>query len=220
MTTHDVDEALESIWTYGEECEHRLSVIKKKSHSTITPNVLKQLEEEDFIAYSGDDVLLTRKGKHYAAGIIRRHRLAERLLVDILNMNIDEIEPKACEFEHVIIDDVVDSICTLLGHPKECPHGLAIPKGKCCLEARKVVENKIMPLDKLNIGETAKIAYISTNKNHGRLYKLMSFGITPGMNVQINQKFPSFVIKCEQSELSMEKEFAQEIFVWRGKDEK
>ncbi|MBI4834653.1 MAG: metal-dependent transcriptional regulator [Planctomycetes bacterium] len=215
MTTRDADEALERIWTYGEECEHRLSVIKKKAHATITPSVLNQLEEENLIAYSGDDVLLTRDGKRYAAGIIRRHRLAERMLVDILNMDIDVIEPRACEFEHVIIDEVVDSICTLLGHPKECPHGLPIPEGKCCHETRNTVKNSIMPLDKLDIGEKAKIAYISTNRNHGRLSKLISFGVTPGRRVQVNQKFPSFVIKCDQSELSMEKEFAKEIFVWR-----
>ena len=181
---------------------------------------MARLEEEDLIAYCDDEVLLTRKGKLAAAGIIRRHRLAERLLTDVLNMDISKVEPHACAFEHVILDQVVDSICTLLGHPRECPHGSVIPEGRCCREARKMVENNIASLDQLHQGDKARIAYVSTNKNHGHLTKLMSFGITPGRMVQVNQTFPTFVIKCDQSELSMEKEFAREIFVWRERYEK
>lgn len=215
MIIREVEEVLEKIWTCSEQNEHRLSTIKEKSRVKITPEILDYLEKDDLIAHSNNNILLTYKGKQYASDIIRRHRLAERLLSDVLNMNLANIEPHACEFEHVIIEEVVDSICTLLGHPRECPHGIAIPEGKCCRETRNLVSNTVMSLDKLNVGENAKIAYVSTNNNHSRLHKLISFGITPGIKVRVHQKTPTYVIKCGHTELALERDVISNIFVWK-----
>lgn len=214
MTKREVEEVLEKMWVFSEKNEHKLSALKEKSRVTITQEILGYLEKENLIAYSGDEVLLTYQGKVQASGVIRRHRLAERLLTDVLNMRLNEIEEPACEFEHVLAEEVADSICTLLGHPRECPHGASIPKGKCCQEARHTVANVITPLDKLEVGAQARIAYLQT-KNHSRLHKLISFGITPGMKVQVHQKTPTCVIKCDQTELALEKEILSDIFVWK-----
>src|SRR5438477_12772673 len=79
----------------------------------------------------------TPAGEERARTVIRRHRLAERLFMDILSIRDEvEIESSACKFEHILSPDVTDRICTLLGHPLACPHGSPIPQGPCCAEKR------------------------------------------------------------------------------------
>ena len=84
----------------------------------------------------GDGTLiveLTPRGRERAGGIIRRHRLAERLFTDSLAMDSEsEIEQQACKFEHILSPEATDKICTFLGHPRTCPHGTPIPPGPCC----------------------------------------------------------------------------------------
>jgi DtxR family Mn-dependent transcriptional regulator len=83
----------------------------------------------------------TPAGELRARNVIRRHRLAERLFIDVLSIRDEvEIESSACKFEHILSEDVTDRICTLLGHPRECPHGSPIPQGDCCVEKR-VLDN-------------------------------------------------------------------------------
>ncbi len=67
------------------------------------------------------------EGERRARQLVRSHRLAERLTQDVLGQSA---EPSACEFEHLLGTEVVDAICTLLGHPRECPHGYPIPTGE------------------------------------------------------------------------------------------
>ena len=84
----------------------------------------------------GDGTLiveLTPRGLKRAGGIIRRHRLAERLFTDSLAMDSEsEIEQQACKFEHILSPEATDKICAFLGHPRTCPHGAPIPPGACC----------------------------------------------------------------------------------------
>jgi putative ABC transport system ATP-binding protein len=78
-------------------------------------------------------VEMTERGRQRAADIIRRHRLAERLFTDSLALESEsEIEQQACKFEHILSPEATEKICTFLGHPRTCPHGAAIPPGRCC----------------------------------------------------------------------------------------
>ncbi len=82
-------------------------------------------------------VEFTDRGRAKASDIIRRHRLAERLFTQTLEMeNEAEIEQQACKFEHILSPEATEKICTLLGHPATCPHGAPIPAGPCCAKAR------------------------------------------------------------------------------------
>jgi len=86
----------------------------------------------------------TPAGETRARNVIRRHRLAERLFMDVLSIRDEqEIESSACKFEHILSPDVTDRICTLLGHPAACPHGSPIPTGPCCAENRVLDSNGI-----------------------------------------------------------------------------
>jgi len=83
-------------------------------------------------------VEFTDRGRRKAEDIIRRHRLAERLFTETLNMdNEAEIEQQACKFEHILSPEATERICSFLGHPRSCPHGAPIPAGTCCTETEK-----------------------------------------------------------------------------------
>ncbi len=214
MNGREIEEVLEALWTCDEKSDYHLEALRKCCHVPVDQQQLSALENDDLIAYQGEMVLLTRKGKKRAGEVIRRHRLAERLLVDVLNMSLQQAEVGACEFEHILAPQVTESICTLLGHPRECPHGARIPMGKCCYEAKDVVDNVVVPLSRLEAGTTAKVAYITTS-SHPRLHKLLSFGLMPGVELTVHQKSPSYVISCDQTELALEEDVANDIHVWK-----
>jgi len=216
MNDCEVEEVLEALWTCGEKKDHHIEALKKWCHVSVDRELLSALEKENLIAYDGEMILLTREGKGRAALVIRRHRLAERLFMDVLNMPLHQAEKGACEFEHRLTVQVEESICTLLGHPRECPHGAPIPEGKCCREAKDVVDNVVVSLVRLEAGGTARVAYISTS-SHPRLHKLLSFGLAPGAALKVHQKSPSYVISCGQTELALEEDVARDIYVWRDR---
>ena len=79
---------------------------------------------------------------------------------------------------------MVDSVCTLLGHPSTCPHGRAIPPGACCRDGRTTVASQVLPLSSLSAGERGRIVYI-TPRDHHRMHRLTSLGLTPGTLVEV-----------------------------------
>ncbi|MBS3782409.1 MAG: metal-dependent transcriptional regulator [Candidatus Thermoplasmatota archaeon] len=230
ITQIEVDEALEILWTLEEEGKRDRESFKKKLtnkeegfsehrrrfrhgyREKVTQRVLAILKKRGLAEVEDTDIKLTNKGKGAARVIVRRHRLAERLMVDFLDMGKEDVERPACEFEHLLDEEVTDSICTLLGHPKECPHGMPIPKGKCCSSGKKTIEPAIIPLTDLQVGESAEIAYIHT-KDHPRLHKLLSYDIGPGSEVQLHQKKPVYVIKTGETDLALEEEIIEDIYV-------
>ncbi len=123
MEKKERDEHLETIWHLIENNESDVDSFRSHSSETFDEGILENLRADGYITLRGDQISLTEKGNGEAQQIIRRHRLAERLLTDVLGMALGDIEPGACEFEHVLAPELVDSICTLLGHPRECPHG-------------------------------------------------------------------------------------------------
>src|SRR3989338_371412 len=153
---------------------------------------------------------MTEEKEKRPDSVIRRHRLAERLLTDVLETKGDE--DSACKFEEILSEEVTDAICTLLGHPKECPHGQPIPEGRCCRKAKEVIESLVTTLDKIGVGERVIVAYILTH-NHPRLHKLMSFGIAPGISIKVHQKSPSYLIHLEETQIALEQEVIQDIYL-------
>ncbi len=217
MHVNLIEEVLESIWVTEEKGSSNLAEIKKHSCAEVSDEVVEELLKNKLVTIDGDDLLFTETGREQAKNVIRRHRLAERLLTDVLKRTADETEETACEFEHFLAPEITEGICTLLGHPKTCPHGSVIPPGTCCIEARKTVESVVIPLTKLEPGESGKIAYITT-QSHPRLHKLLSFGFAPGLTVSVHQKTPTFIIESDKTQLALEKEIAEDIFVWKKEE--
>jgi len=212
--SHSLEEALEGLWSAKERGKENLAAIQEVTKVTLGPELVAELTSQGLATAQADRLLLTPAGEDAARQVIRRHRLAERLLHDILHMSVEATEESACEFEHMLADQVTESICTLLGHPRECPHGSPIPEGRCCREARQSVESLVVPLTRLASGEEGKVAYLSS-ASPARLHKLMAFGIAPGMKVRVHQHYPTMVVQCEHTQLAMEEEIARDIHVWR-----
>jgi len=83
---------------------------------------------------------LTEKGRDVAVAIVRRHRLAERLLVDVIGLEWEKVHREADRWEHVISADVEEKLVELLGDPAECPHGNPIPGSRRRVEHRADVQ--------------------------------------------------------------------------------
>jgi DtxR family Mn-dependent transcriptional regulator len=216
---HAIHEALEAIWSARELDRDNIASSQEVSKSILSDELTEDLTDAGLAVVRGSNLRLTDKGEEEARQVIRRHRLAERLLHDILNMEVEETEASACEFEHFLAEEVTASICTLLGHPRECPHGSPIPEGRCCREAHQVVESLVVPITQLAPGEEGRVAYLSSS-SQSRLHQLMAFGISPGMNVKVFQHYPTVVLQCENTQLAMESEIARDIRVWRGSGKK
>jgi DtxR family Mn-dependent transcriptional regulator len=206
--TEDAQEVLEKLW---------IELVEKKK-KRVAPKqfdekILKELEKKHLIDEDGKGVRLTFKGREEAKGVIRRHRLSERLFHDLIHMNKRSMESPACKFEHMLISgEVEEGVCTLLGHPKECPHGRRIPGGKCCRERRRMAGSVIHPLSDVKKGQKGKVVYIQT-EDHNMLKKLMAMGILPGKTITLIQRTPSFVFSVGKTQVVVDAELASSIYV-------
>ena len=98
--------------------------------SASVTDMIKKLSEKNLVDYERyHGVKMTRKGEKMALGVIRRHRLWEVFLTDILKFNWDEVHVLAEELEHVSSDELISRLDAYLGHPRFDPHGDPIPDG-------------------------------------------------------------------------------------------
>ncbi len=207
-----VDEILEFIWT-----EKEVGSVKREDLNNIptveaTPEVIESLFQDDYIYDVEGEINLTEKGMPVAKRLIRAHRLTERLFMDVLEMGKDAVELDACSLEHCLSQDAMEAICTLLGHPRECPHGREIPQGPCCDRSEKKIEPVVVPLNKLKAGQTGRISYVST-KHHTRLDRLTNLGVTPGEKVKVHQTFPAFVIQIRETDIAIDTNVLKDVYV-------
>lgn len=206
-------EILETLWINTvEEKKGALSLGLAEREEAVT-----ELVKNGYVDILKGEVRLKEKGKREGEKIIRRHRLAERLLADVLDMKKNLIHEVGCKFEHLLLEEVEENVCTLLGHPKLCPHGKPIPPGKCCEKSAKEVARVVCPLKDLDVEDKGIIAYLATN-DLGRLNKLMAMGALPGLRISMVQKFPSHVFRIGQSQFAIDKEMAEGIYVRLEKD--
>ena len=225
--TEAAEELLEELWILTQEEKRPKFTVedinrdktrreqRRRRHGQIQKSwnpVVKELLEDGFIEVTGDTLHLAEKGLLRARGIIRRHRLGERLLVDVLATRIAEAEDFACSFEHAIYEGIEENVCTLLGHPTTCPHGRPIPPGRCCQRALETTKPLIAPLPRLQPGQRGTIAYIRA-QDERRLKKLLATGTIPGSPIHLIQKSPSYVFQVGQTQFAVDEDMAKEIYV-------
>jgi DtxR family transcriptional regulator, Mn-dependent transcriptional regulator len=98
-----------------------------QSGPTVSQTVAR-MERDGLVHVAGDRQLaLTDAGRALATRVMRKHRLAECLLVSVIQMPWEEVHIEACRWEHVISEPVERRLYELLGHPERCPHGNVIP---------------------------------------------------------------------------------------------
>jgi DtxR family transcriptional regulator, Mn-dependent transcriptional regulator len=129
-----VEMYLKAIWYIRERGEEvKVSSIAKllnvKQPSVV--QMLRKLDEANLVEYSkGNMVRMTSEGERIGKQMIRNTRLLEVLMRDSLKIEIDE--EMVCGIEHHMKQIFTDALCTLLKHPRKCPHDHRIPFGRCC----------------------------------------------------------------------------------------
>jgi DtxR family Mn-dependent transcriptional regulator len=206
------DEILEMLWTLRERGSNKYSHLINAIDSSDVSEVIHKMEKSNLLKMSGEDVELADKGEERARDLIRRHRLAERLFHDVLDVSMKESEETACEIEHFLSPSVTDSVCSFLGHPPTCPHGKPIPRGDCCSKYRAEVKPLVMKMRELETGAKGRIVFIVPSDD-SRLERLASMGLIPGSIIRLKQKRPSFVLEIDQTTLAIDSLIADEIYV-------
>ncbi|MGO4300867.1 metal-dependent transcriptional regulator [Leifsonia sp. RAF41] len=107
----------------------RARISERLGHSGPTVSqTVGRMERDGLVVVSGDRHLeLTAEGRRKAVNVMRKHRLAERLLSDVIELEWEYVHEEACRWEHVMSEQVERKLLTMLGHPTESPYGNPIP---------------------------------------------------------------------------------------------
>jgi DtxR family Mn-dependent transcriptional regulator len=212
MDKERIDEALELLWVLNEEGHQALNRFRLSSEDDEVDAIINVLKTDGFVVTSDDDIQFTDKGRSEAKGLIRRLRLAERLFTDVFEMRDDTVLADACKMEHILSEELTDSVCTFLGHPQTCPHGKPIPRGECCKKYKVEVEPVVTRLSEFEVGSKGRITFIVPTKP-SRLSKLNSLGIAAGSVIRLLQRNPSYVIQIDETTVAIDPEIAKEIYI-------
>jgi DtxR family transcriptional regulator, Mn-dependent transcriptional regulator len=211
--TDKAEEILEALWIESEEKGQGYAELDKMEIHATDP-AYQELASHALVEIKGERLYFRPEGREEGRKTIRRHRLAERLMMDVLNIRGESGDVKACQFEHLLNEGVDVKVCTMLNHPATCPHGKPIPQGDCCEEARKTGDLGVVPLTELKSGDEGDIAYIQTEDSK-KMQKLMAMGVLPGNRISLLQAFPSYIFRVGFSEFAIDSAMAREIFVRR-----
>ena len=206
------EEILEAVWVVAESGSATINAIRNRCPNEFSEEDLSQLQEQGHLTHNGRELFLTQKGKHKARTLVRCHRLAESLLYTVFDLDWERREALACQAEHTLVPELADGICTLLGHPAECPDGKPIPPGTCCVTRQQMIGSQVVPLSELELGVQARILFVKP-KNHDRLHEVTAAGLTPGVIVTLRQRSPTYCLRYDGTELAVDHRVAQEVFV-------
>lgn len=197
MTTelsHEAEEYIEAIY----KLQKKGGVAKTKDLAgalNVVPgsitNTIMHLEKHGLVEhkpYRG--VKLTTEGEKLALNVIRRHRLAERLLTDLLDAEWSDVHESACKLEHALTENVLLLLEKRLGHPKFCPHGNPIPTAE-----GEVSDVECCPLTDAALNMTGIIVKIVDEKK-GTLLSLESKGIKPNVPFHIVKRKKKKIVLC------------------------
>ncbi|MGD0967841.1 MAG: metal-dependent transcriptional regulator [Candidatus Aquilonibacter sp.] len=147
--------------------------------------MLKKLAKDGYLEHvSRGEVKLTEKGLAVGVRVLRRHRLAERLLTDVLGMPWDQVHDEACMLEHAISANVEAQLLKLLKDPTTCPHGQPIPPSD--------LSNPVQtgePLAQVPEGTHGRVESV-TEEFPEILRYLAEIGLRPGVEITLVQKAP------------------------------
>ncbi len=182
-----VEEYLETMLALAEEgvpvIQARIAERLGRSAPSVS-EMLDRLIDDGFVSRQGRQLSLTESGRTLAEKVVRKHRLAERLLVDVIGLEWHKVHREAGRWEHVISDAVEERLVALLGDPATCPHGNPIPGSGSAATATKV---STRPLTEVGSGERIRLVRISeeVELNLGSLTMLGEGGFIPGVVAKV-----------------------------------
>lgn len=190
-----LEEYLEAICELEEEnipvIQARLAERLEHTPASVS-EMIHRLRDEGFIEIEGRNISLTPIGRERAESVVRKHRLAERLLTDIIGLPWSQSHLEACRWEHVISDQVEERLVALLGNPNTCPHGNPIPG---------TVPNatEVKPLSECSVGDTARLTRVTEKIeiNTEELAYLDEANLRPGADAVVTARAPDGTLTLE-----------------------
>ncbi len=213
------EEYLEAVHELEEEGTSPLiqaRLAERLGHSTpAVSEMVRRLRTEGYLATEGRSLALTDKGRVRAESVVRKHRLAERLLTDIIGLPWHKSHIEACRWEHVISDDVERRLAEVVGNPTTCPHGNPIP-GSDCPDRMLSPLAGAMPGDRVCLEQITEQVEIDLDA----LTYLSVHGFTPGVAALVRSRAPDGTLTLElpTGEIALGPALADQMFVSQSQD--
>lgn len=217
MPSATLEEYLETIYKLAERGPVRpghLAEALEVSAPTVTAT-LGRLKARGLIERPDGAVELTPGGRRVALDIIRRHRLAERFLVDALGLSWDEVHDEACQLEHALSPRVQEALERFLDSPAVCPHGHPIPSAEGEIAA---LEGD--PLCATDAGSDVEIVRIDDEDGELLSY-LSALGMFPGTKVRVCDVAPfkgPLLVEVGEARYALGRDIAEKIAVRSADD--
>jgi len=211
-----LEEYLEAVYELQEEGTPVIQARLAERLGHAPPSVsemIGRLRADGFMESEGRSLRLTSKGRKRAESVVRKHRLAERLLNDVIGLEWHKTHLEACRWEHVISDDVEAKLVTLLGNPSTCPHGNPIP-------GAPVQKRHLTALAESEPGDHVRLERVTeqVETDTKSLTYLDTHGFIPGVDAEVRAKAPNgtLTLAVDEGTLSIEPGLAAQLFVAAG----
>jgi DtxR family Mn-dependent transcriptional regulator len=208
-----LEEYLEAVHELEEEgtvpIQARLA--ERLGHSApAVSEMIRRLRDDGYLTIQGRELALTDSGRKIAESVVRKHRLAERLLTDIIGLPWDRSHVEACRWEHVISDEVAERLVILLNNPTTCPHGNPIPGTG---EDRR----QLTALADAQVGERLRLERVTEQVEIDRasLTYLNDNGFIPGISARVASRAPDGTLTLDLGDhsIALGPALAQQLFV-------
>ena len=214
MQSPVVEEYLEAIYKLATDGK-RLGTTELGKELAVSPasatEMMERLVDKGLAEKSRDrGIALTRKGRKAALDLIRRHRISERFLVDVLGMDWKDVHEEACKLEHVLSPEVESRMTALLTKTDTCPHGHPIPD-----KQGRTTEPPARRLSSLKRDQGGLIAKIAEEKRDLLEY-LATLGMMPDAPVRVEQVAPfegPLLVRVNGATYALGREIAEKIWV-------
>ncbi|MDH6118141.1 metal-dependent transcriptional regulator [Kitasatospora sp. GAS204B] len=199
----------------------RIAERLEQSGPTVSQTV-GRMERDGLLRVAGDRHLeLTEEGRRLAVRVMRKHRIAECLLVDVIGLEWEQVHEEACRWEHVMSETVERKVLTMLGHPTQSPYGNPIPGLDELGDTKAEGEGfdaALVTLDALRpVGEGASVVVrrigepIQTDEDMMRT--LRRAGVRPGATIQVSSTVGGVLVGSGVDAAELGKEIAAHVFV-------
>jgi len=189
MLSSQAEEYLEAIYRLGgQKGPVNLSLLADNLDlSAASVNeMVRRLEAQGLVSYEPyRGVCLQEEGLRQALTLVRRHRLWERFLTDILGLSWDVVHQEACQLEHAASDKVTERLADLLQDPQSCPHGRPMPSS----DGQAVQEKAAIPLSEAGAGQKCTVIYIG-REDSALLQYLETLHIRPNVEIVVEDMAP------------------------------
>jgi len=214
---------LRTIWELEEEgvrpLRARIAERLSQSGPTVSQTVAR-MERDGLVHVESDRHLaLTHQGRTLATAVMRKHRLAERLLADVIGLEWELLHIEACRWEHVMSEAVERRIVAMLDQPLICPHGNPIPGLEDLgLPAPRPSDDEQLPTLADTVGDQAMTVRVerigeSLQPDAALMRQLHDFGLVPGLSVLVRRDAAGLHLAGGPAGRSVSPQIAEHIFV-------